>query len=283
MKGTIQAVGAPFNISWSSCGTRSPRTFSWTNDDREIKVFMDSHLMHGLDGKKTNKKFGWFCESRIVKQQIFEHIKNNLNLYKESYHKLLTCDEELIKLDPSFFVFCFAGSNLPWTPENEYGIHVKSKKVSFICSPNSMTQGHCYRLNWAERLKNKVDLYGGACGSSKIGVLGREHYHHKRKTQAMNDYMFSIAFENTKYNTYFTEKITDCFANGVIPIYYGTDKICDYFDCNGIIFLNDNFDPNELTEDLFRQKMDYVKTNLQKVIDLEMSDDMVYRKIKEIL
>lgn len=280
---TIQAVGAPFNISYSSCGTRAPKTFSWVNHENEIKVFMDSHLLHGLDGNKNNKKFGWFCESRIVKQPVFEHIKNNLNVYKESYNKLFTCDEELIKLDSDFFVFCFAGSNLPWTPEQEYGLHNKTKKISFLCSSNSMSDGHRYRISWAEKLKNKVDLYGGVCGSRKIGVIGNQHYHHKRKTEAMNDYMFSVAFENTKYNTYFTEKVTDCFANGVIPVYFGTDNIKNYFDENGIIFLQDNFDPDSLSENFYRERIDSVRNNLEKVKQLEMSDDMVYRKIKEII
>jgi hypothetical protein len=280
---TIQAIGAPFNIMWSSCGTRTPKTFNWTTENNEIKVYMDSHLTHGLDGKKTNKKFGWFCESRIVKYDLFNDIKNNLNKYRDSYRKIFTCDSELISLDPNFFIYCFAGSNLPWTPENEYGIHNKNKKISFLCSPNSMSEGHRYRLSWAEKLKNVVDLYGGACGSKKIGVTGKEHYHHKRKTEAVNNYFYSIAFENVKYDTYFTEKITDCFANGVIPIYYGTSKISNYFDANGIIFLDETFNVNNLTEDLYYSKLQSVKNNLEAVKQLEMSDDMVFRLIKEII
>lgn len=279
----IQGIGVPFNINYSSCGIRKPKTFSWTVSNKEIKVFTDSGLLQGLDGKFNNKKFGWFCESRIVKHSIYKHIKNNLNLYKESYNKIFTCDQELINLDENFFVFCFAGSNLPWTPENEYNLYEKNKVISFLCSKNNSTEGHKYRLSWAEKLKNKVDMYGGACGSKKIGISGKEHYHHKRKTEAMNNYMFSIAFENIKYDTYFTEKITDCFANGVIPIYYGTEKISKYFDMKGIIILDNEFDPELLSKDYYISMLESVKNNLEKVKNLEMSDDMLYRKIKELI
>ena len=34
--------------------------------------------------------------------------------------------------------------------------------------------------------------------------------------------MFSVCIENDVYDTYFTEKILDCFATGTIPIYKGT-------------------------------------------------------------
>jgi len=249
---TIQAIGNPFNINYSSCGTLVPKTFNWTNANSEIQVYMDSALVQGTKVPYHNKKFGWFCESRIVKQNVFDNIKHNLNTYKNSYRKIFTCDSELINLDPNFFVFNFAGSNLPWTPANEFNIHDKTKLVSFLCSNNSMTAGHRYRLSCASKLKSKVDLYGNAFGATSIGTNGASHYHHKPKTEAMKPYCFSIAMENTKYNCYFTEKITDCFANGVIPVYFGTDDICKYFDLNGIITFTDNFDPSMLSVELYR-------------------------------
>lgn len=275
----IQAIGNPFNINFSSCGTLKPNTFSWTNNKCEIQVYMDSALIQGLTTPFHNKKFGWFCESRIVKQNVFNHIKTNLIKYKQSFYKIFTCDDELIKLDPTFFIFNFAGSNLPWTPKEQYNIYPKSKIVSFLCSNNSMTSGHRYRLSCAEKLKSKVDLYGNVFGGKTIGTKPSTHYHHKPKTEAMEQYCFSIAMENTKYNSYFTEKITDCFANGVVPVYYGTDNIKNYFDVNGIIIFNDDFDPSTLTYDLYASKLEYVKNNFEKVIKMQSADDMIYESI----
>ena len=95
--------------------------------------------------------------------------------------------------------------------------------------------------------------------------------------------MFSITIENFKYDDYFTEKITDCFANGVIPVYYGTNNIGKYFDQNGIITLNDRFKFEDLTEELYESKLDSIRNNLNLVSLLEGADDMIIRKIQEII
>ena len=279
----IQAIGNPFNINYSSCGTLTPKVFKWTNSNTEIQVYMDSALVSGCNTPNHLKKFGWFCESRIVKQNIFNDIITNLNKYKNSYNKIFTCDYELINLDPEFFIFNFAGSNLPWTPKEDYGIYNKNKLVSFLCSNNSMTEGHRYRIRCAEKLKTKVDLYGNIFGGSSIGTQPNVHYHHKPKTEALKNYCFSISMENCKYNSYFTEKITDCFANGVVPIYYGTDTISNYFDTNGIITFTDSFDPSSLTFDLYQSKIKSIENNLRLVLEMESADDMIFKNIRKFI
>lgn len=243
---------------------------------------MDCALIKGLSTPKSNKKFGWFCESRIVRHSVFTNIKSNLSNYKKSYEKIFTCDSELINLDPDFFIFNFAGSNLPWTPREDFDIHKKSKMTSFLCSNNKMTEGHRYRVSCATKLKSKVDVYGNVFGGTTIGTK-QGHYHHKPKTEAMQDYYYSIAMENIKYNSYFTEKITDCFANGVIPIYFGTDEIGKYFDLDGIIVFTEKFDPSTLSADLYQSKINSIKTNFEIACNMESADDMLYRKIKTII
>ena len=77
--------------------------------------------------------------------------------------------------------------------------------------------------------------------------------------------MFSIAVENAVYDTYFTEKLTDCFATGTIPVFYGSKKVIKkYFNPDGVIFLDDNFDISTLTEDLYYSKMDAIKDNFER-------------------
>jgi hypothetical protein len=275
----IQAIGAPFDLSKSSCGSRVPETFSWSNSPQKIKVLIDHALNGGLYNNNKTNKFGWTCESKAIIPGVFDGLVHDIEKYKESYTNIFTYDENLVNLDPVFFKYCPPGSNTPWTPINEYGIHNKTKLVSFLCSNNSMTNGHKYRLFWAERLKDKVDMYGGACGSKQ---LGGHCYHHQPKTEAMNDYMFSIVIENIKMDGYFTEKITDCFANGVIPVYYGTDKI-RYFDSNGIIKLTEDFDVSQLSKELYLSKLKHVENNLEITRNMLTSDDMVAQEIIPLL
>ena len=275
----LQAIGAPFNLEQSSCGTRVPRYFKWTSQDQKTKVFIDHALHCNLNGNPDGR-YGWTCESKAIAPNVIQNIKNNIDIYKKHYLKIFTFDEELVSMDSSFFNYCYPGSNTPWTPEEDYGLHEKNKLVSFLCSNNSMTEGHRFRLNWAERLKDQVDLYGGACGSQIIG--GSHWYHHRKKTEALKDYMFSITIENNVTDCYFTEKLTDCFANSVVPVYRGSKNICRHFDANGIIFLEDDFDVSRLSSDLYYSKLDSVKRNLEIVKKMNTADDFLYLKIMNI-
>jgi hypothetical protein len=87
--------------------------------------------------------------------------------------------------------------------------------------------------------------------------------------------MFSVCVENDVCDTYFTEKILDCFATGTIPIYKGTKNIANHFNQNGIIFLDD-ISLDDLTPELYYSKMDYIKENFEKVLPFNVNEDWVY-------
>ena len=151
-----------------------------------------------------------------------------------------------------------------------------------IASAKVITSGHAYRHSIAAKYRDQLDLYGGAFGTKKIGMSTNLNEVWHNKDEALVDYMFSIVTENDKYDTYYTEKITDCFANGVIPVYWGPSDIGEYFNTDGIITLDDNFNINSLSPELYYSKMDAIKDNMQRLYTLEGADDMVYRLIEEI-
>jgi hypothetical protein len=95
--------------------------------------------------------------------------------------------------------------------------------------------------------------------------------------------MFSVVVENDFYDNYYTEKITDCFATGTIPVYLGSPNIGDVFDTNGIISMNAEFDINTLTPELYESKLDAVRKNLIRVSTLENSDDTLWKNISETI
>jgi hypothetical protein len=54
------------------------------------------------------------------------------------------------------------------------------------------------------------------------------------KIEVLKGYKYSICYENTKdVKGYITEKIFDCFAAGVVPVYWGASNVTDYIpaDC----------------------------------------------------
>ena len=133
-----------------------------------------------------------------------------------------------------------------------------------ISSNKSMVPGHRKRLEFVNKFKDQVDLYG------------RGFRDLPRKEEGIKDYMFSVAVENAVYDTYFTEKLTDCFATGTIPIFYGCKGVTEYFNEDGIIFLDDDFDVSTLTEELYYSKMDAIKDNFERANNLQVAEDYLY-------
>jgi len=74
----------------------------------------------------------------------------------------------------------------------------------------------------------------------------------------------------------FTEKLTDCFMAGTIPIYYGMENIGDIFDIDGIIILNDNFNIEDLSKDLYESKIKAVRNNFKLANELLVAEDYIY-------
>ena len=286
----IQGIGLPFSSHQSSCSNRSPKNFEWTNDDAEIEVWMDMKIPEaiGVPIPKGKKRYAWFCESRAIVPQLRQAFEQE-NLFKDiidSYDAIFTCEKELVDKHDKIH-FCFAGSNLPWVEKDEYKIHDKTKLASFVSSNKRFCKGHNIRHQVYFTIKNNevdIDTFGSITGN----LFGYRHGCHveenpdKRwhdKSEALNDYMFSIVIENDKYDDYFTEKITDCFATGTIPVYYGCPNIGKYFNTDGIVILSDGFDLNSLTSELYYSKMDALEDNFNRVKEMKMADDMLYEKM----
>ena len=275
-KTKIQGIGCPFTIEHSSCSTLTPKNFIWTRERQEIQVYIDGGIFQGLNTPYHDKKYAWICESRFIgdARKVRDRLLSNKNEILSKYKYLFTCEKELCKLDDKI-KWCYSGSNLPWCFARD-GIKIpeKNKLVSMICSPKDYSDGHRYRLSVALKLKDKLDLYGGAHGSIRPGEGTGAH---RDKKDALDPYMFSVVFENDSYPGYFTEKITDCFAKGVIPIYHGDPDIFDYFDRDGIILYNDDV-INNLNKQLYESKKQSIVNNMERIKQIPIAEDYFYEK-----
>jgi len=279
----MTVYGAGFYTHLSSNSDILPKIFIWTTEDTPIKVFIDGAISHGLNYQKKpgEKKIAWVCESRSIfyewgiKKEIFND-SENIKILENGYDALYFSDREYCTKSPKFH-FAMAGSNLPWCKNQQ--IFPKTKLVSMVASAKKLTKGHLLRHEYAEKFLNKLDLFGGALGSKRIGE-GNSPWPDKSET--INDYMFQVVLENDSYSTYFTEKVTDCFATGTIPIYWGAPDIDDYFNIDGIIILNENFDIKTLTPELYYSRIEAIKDNFERVQKLESSDDQLYQLIQDL-
>jgi hypothetical protein len=269
---------APFPPEYSSCSKFKPKNFEWSTSEGNHTVWIDNQMMNHKGPAENN--FGWFCESSEILPGLKDFLRSN-NL-KPFFKNIFTCDHEIISWDPSFFLFNPPGSNAPWTDHVDFIIPEKTKICSMICSSKDMTTGHKLRLEVANNLKDKIDLYGGSHGSTRIGSgIGPNGDWWRSKEEALTPYMFSLVFENAKYPKYYTEKITDCFALGVVPIYWGTDLISDDFNSEGIIAWNSDFDPSCLSKELYDSKIEAINDNLERVKILSFADDNLYNSINK--
>lgn len=277
----VQAIGNPFSIEYSSNSDLKPKKFEWTTQDCPIKVFMDSAIPHGINYKKKpgEKKIAWVCESRAIfhawsiPKDVFSSLVPKL---EQSYDAIYFTDREFNKKSEKFH-FSFAGSNLPWV-KNQQIFH-KTKNCSMFASGKKVTVGHHIRHQIAEQLAGKIDIVGGAANTRKIGSPESPWRH---KYLYLNDYRFQIVIENDKYETYFTEKLTDCFATGTIPIYWGAPDIGNYFNLDGMIILDNELDLSQLTEDYYLSKLNAIKDNFERVQKMQGSDDILYELIQQL-
>ena len=98
----------------------------------------------------------------------------------------------------------------------------KTKILSVISSSKTMSEGHRKRLDFAKRLK----IHFG----DKVDLFGRDLNEIEDKWDALADYQYHVALENSAVNDYWTEKLSDAFLAACHPIYYGCPNINRYFD-----------------------------------------------------
>lgn len=106
----------------------------------------------------------------------------------------------------------------------------KSKKISVIASNRASTAGHRARLEFAMKLK---EHYGEA-----IDFYGRGYAPFGDKLEALGNYRFHVVLENSVYDHYFSEKLTDCFLAGSYPIYSGCPNLTEYFPSNSFVSID---------------------------------------------
>lgn len=278
----LYGYGYPFEPQYSSCSNRKPKQFRWElppHQNLDHLVLIDQGILHySLLPVEVKNLYGWVCESRSIVKEVSDFLLWNYDELEKRFKKIFVSDKQLVDISPVFH-YCPNGSNLPWIPDSEYGVYAKSKLCSMVASPKQITKGHIIRHGYAERFKNKLDLFGGACGSPRLPETDRTQPW-KSKMFGLKDYMFHVVVENDFYDNYYTEKITDCFATGTIPIYAGSPKIFEIFNMDGIIVLDEKFDINSLTAELYQSKLAAVHDNLNRVINLEMADDTLWKLIQ---
>jgi len=252
-------IGGGFQHEICSSAGSIPKYIEWDKDGgANISIHIDDGIRIQTDKSKIN--YAWLLESSLIIPNLIGWIKNNISYLENNFELIFTHDKRLLSLSNKMrLVICPV---VPWVTDCR--VHGKTKLVSMIASVKRNTSGHKYRQQMVQKYENQVDLFGTG------------HNYIKNKEDGLNGYCFSFAIHNANYPNFFTEVITDCFATGTIPIYWGTSAINEFFNENGIIFLTDTFKIEDLSPELYESKLEYVLENFETAINLPTAEDYIY-------
>lgn len=167
------------------------------------------------------------------------------------FFKVFTFSESLLKKLPNAI---FHSSATAWVVPIDKSS--KSKLVSIVASKKNQLPGQKLRHKLIKQCQEReIDL----------DLFGRGYREVNRKEEALSNYMFSIAIENSQEINYISEKLIDCFLQKVVPVYWGAPNVDEFFDVNGIIYCQ-SLDEllsriNFLSEDLYNSKSEAIERN----------------------
>ena len=263
---TIKCVGRNFAHSTSSTLNKIPKNFRWDFNISEIDshdvFFIDQEIINAHLKFKPIRAYGWLLESRCLNKPAVDWIRANLDVCREFFIHIFTCDRELLDLDPLFHFLPAYGTYI-----DEFTDHEKTKLVSMVTSNKNFAPLHPFRNNFARNNHKSFDLYG------------RGYKEVEKKEEALNSYMFSVAIENDAYDYYYTEKLIDCFATKTVPIYLGSSDIKP-FNEKGVIRLTKEFDFSLLSADLYQEYLPHIEENFETSKGFDCLDDRLFEIIK---
>ena len=260
----------------TSANNRSVYTTFVRDGSGLVNLYVNGEALKVLEDNSSLPKFIWLLESREIIGEQYKWIEDNYDFVASRVDGIFTADQRLTEEagPDGKFLYCISNA-APWVMDRDPYYNQKKKLVSMIASNKGYTEGHRRRLRVVQKFVDKFgqdDLYGWGL-THELPL--------KEKSRGLREYMFSFACENANYPTYFTEKLTDCFACGTIPVYYGTAGVAQYFNHDGIIFLDQNspwynIPWDKLTPEYYESKRAAIQENFEIAQCMRVSEDYLY-------
>jgi len=230
------------------------------NNIHFTNVIQDANYILSLGGLPNARLYSYLNEKNLIILQREPDILSKFNeyniensfSYKRLYHTWTHPEHMQMNYDDFNSL--------------KYDRLIKIKKCSTITSMRLHSPLARQRVNFitklCEKYPNMIDVYGegwdNRLGSSYKGELkwhnlggfkrqkSDNENENESKYDGLKNYNYSLCFENSSYDNYFTEKFTDCILSWTIPIYFGCLNIDKYFpsDSYYIVDINniDNID-----------------------------------------
>lgn len=255
MKNKLKIVDSAFSHQTHSCFGRKSDNIIWDrnfSDQYKGNIFFTDYDMGRAYRFKHSNNIAWLVEPSSINGNMYETFRNQTNL---PFSLILSSDLNFVKEIDKKIPAEWVPVGGCWLKDNDCKIYEKTKNISIIASKKMITDGHKLRHIIINSYKEiKENAYGN-------GYLEIPY-----KLEGLKDYRFQIVVENARINGYFTEKIIDCFAAGVIPIYWGSPNISDYFNDDSIFSFSNI---HELDDILKKIQADPISLYSTKLVSIE--------------
>lgn len=219
----------PKYLRWVRGGGAVSTTTSFVTDT-VIPDFSD------VPGKRT---VAWLLEPRALNGALYDWVaKNAGRFYAILSHDVdFFASPQVANAPPGFIPYGRGVSNFLWVPFGGCWVprdkwwdckRERNKQMGWniIASSKRITQGHNLRHEIIQEADDRqIRLVSQGGGYSPFDTVD----------QAMG-HQYQVVVENDRRNGYFTEKLINCFASGVVPIYWGCPDLAKYgFDERGVM------------------------------------------------
>jgi hypothetical protein len=277
---TVNLFDSLFDHSYGEDGCytssygRCPCEGSWIKNVNEwdgVTVFTDSHFDKDIVLNVNSKvKIAWLLESKSITPTAYK----NIIKYEDRFDYIFTHDDALLSRSNKYVKTIVGASRVP---DSLWGVHQKNKLISMISSNKRYTYGHNFRHEIANAmsLKYNIDMWGSGYKSFS------------EKKDPLINYAYSICVMNTNVNNYFTEILIDPISLGCVPILWGCPNISEYFNTDGILTFNTMDELEKILYSIsfedYNSRKDAILENIEKARLMKSTDDLIFKKIKELI
>jgi len=229
-----------------------------------LTVYTDAYLVDRLL-RRSGPKIAWILEPAAIDPRPHAWIR----AHHRRFLQVWTHDDALGT--PNARWVPQAGT---WIAAADRAVHPKTRLCSFIASDKATAPGHRLRQEVRPLLPPSVDAYGR-------GFVELAH-----KIEGLREHAFSIAIENCRVDTYFTEKLIDCFLTGAVPVYWGTRNVGRHFDARGILAFETKDELLDVVRgldlDAYARMLPAVRANFERAKAFTCAENVAAAYLEEI-
>ncbi|TBN03597.1 hypothetical protein EYD45_08755 [Hyunsoonleella flava] len=183
--------------------------------------------------------------------------------------------------------YVLAQPALPWHLDQDYDYFKQLKpkdlqkedKIVWVTSNQRTSIQHSKRMDFLESISDLPFVH----------LFGRGIKEVDSKWDVMKSSKYTIAYENFRNDYYWTEKIADCFLSYNVPLYFGCERIEDYFPAEAIIQIDPKdkhikqFLKETVNSKTYEHKLEAIKEARELVLDHYQMFPFITNQIDAIL